>query len=81
MMMMMMMIFFLFSTSNLDDLVKGIKMIAALMDDKENSKKLIDAAKALAQAFNDLLNSLNPNNEDKVMLKTYDLKCACFLKM
>ena len=56
-------------------------MIAALMDDKENSKKLIDAAKALAQAFNDLLNSLNPNNEDKVMLKTYDLKCACFLKM
>ena len=60
-----------FSTSNLDDLVKGIKMIAALMDDQDNSKKLIESAKALAQAFNDLLNSLNPNNEDKVILKLF----------
>ena len=41
-------------------------MIAALMNDQDNSKRLIDAAKSLAQAFNDLLNSLNPNNEDKV---------------
>eukprot|EP00795_Rhopilema_esculentum_P003812 gene3812-15100_t len=53
------------STSNLDDLVKGIKMIAALMDNNDNSKKLIDAAKSLATAFSDLLNSLNPNSEDK----------------
>ncbi|XP_065063830.1 talin-like isoform X3 [Rhopilema esculentum] len=52
-------------TSNLDDLVKGIKMIAALMDNNDNSKKLIDAAKSLATAFSDLLNSLNPNSEDK----------------
>ena len=41
-------------------------MIAALMDDNDNSKKLIDATKGLAQAFNDLLNLLNPNNEEKV---------------
>ena len=54
------------STSNLDDLVKGIKMIAALMDDSDNSKKLIDATKGLAQAFNDLLNLLNPDSEEKV---------------
>ena len=46
-------------------------MIAALMDDQDNSKKLIESAKALAQAFNDLLNSLNPNNEDKVILKLF----------
>jgi len=52
-------------TSNLDDLVKGIKMIAALMDDADNSKKLIDATKGLAQAFNDLLNLLNPDSEEK----------------
>ena len=59
---------FLFScsTSNLDDLVKGIKMIAALMDNQDSSKKLIDAAKQLAQSFSDLLNALNPNAEDKV---------------
>ncbi len=50
----------------MDDLVKGIKMIAALMDDPDNKKQLIDAAKQLAQAFSDLLNSLNPNSEDKV---------------
>ena len=41
-------------------------MIAALMDDNDKSKKLIDAAKSLATAFSDLLNSLNPNSEDKV---------------
>ena len=41
-------------------------MIAALMDNPDNSKKLIDAAKSLAQAFNDLLNALNPGSDGKV---------------
>ena len=48
------------STSNLEDLVKGIKMIAALMDDEDDPSNLLDAAKKLAGAFSDLLNALRP---------------------
>ncbi|XP_047132289.1 talin-2 isoform X2 [Hydra vulgaris] len=46
-------------TSNLEDLVHGIKLLAALMDDDMNSHSLLDAAKKLTSAFSDLLNNLN----------------------
>lgn len=52
-------------TSNLEDLVKGIKTLAALMDDDDRSNGLLDAARGLANAFSDLLNSLKPG-EGKV---------------
>ena len=49
----------------MDDLVKAIKMLAALMDDDDKKNNLIDAAKNLASAFSDLLNSLRPCEKDQ----------------
>ena len=45
--------------------MKGIKTLAALMDDDGKSNGLLDAARGLANAFSDLLNSLKPG-EGKV---------------
>ena len=47
---------FLSSSTNLQDLSKGIKMIAGLLDDDDDtSKSLLDAARNLAGAFSNLL--------------------------
>ncbi|XP_057316525.1 talin-2-like isoform X2 [Hydractinia symbiolongicarpus] len=50
-------------TSNLEDLVRGIKMLAAFMDDDGDSKSLLDAAKDLANAFSSFLGALNPADD------------------
>ena len=42
-------------TANLHDLSKGIKMIASLLDDTDDSNRLLDAARGLASAFSTLL--------------------------
>ena len=44
-----------FSSSNLQDLSKGIKMIAGLLDDDDDGKNLLDATRGLASAFSNLL--------------------------
>ena len=46
---------FFFSSSNLQDLSKGIKMIAGLLDDDDDGKNLLDATRGLAGAFSNLL--------------------------
>lgn len=43
------------SSSNLQDLSKGIKMIAGLLDDDDDGKNLLDATRGLASAFSNLL--------------------------
>ena len=43
------------SSSNLQDLSKGIKMIAGLLDDGDDGKNLLDATRGLAGAFSNLL--------------------------
>ena len=45
----------IFSSSNLQDLSKGIKMIAGLLDDGDDGKNLLDATRGLAGAFSALL--------------------------
>ncbi|KAL9985699.1 hypothetical protein ACROYT_G008133 [Oculina patagonica] len=42
-------------SSNLQDLSKGIKMIAGLLDDDDDGKNLLDATRGLAGAFSNLL--------------------------
>ena len=44
-----------FSSSNLQDLSKGIKMIAGLLDDDDDGRNLLDATRGLAGAFSNLL--------------------------
>jgi hypothetical protein len=59
---------FCFSSSNLEELTKGIQMIAALMDDEDDGNKLQDAAKNLADAFSNLLKAAHgsPGSPDNV---------------
>uniref|UniRef100_A0A7M5V5A6 Talin n=1 Tax=Clytia hemisphaerica TaxID=252671 RepID=A0A7M5V5A6_9CNID len=47
--------------SNLEELMRGIRMLATLMDD-QGDNNLLNAAKDLSGAFNNLLFSLNPND-------------------
>ena len=51
-------------SANLQDLTKGIKMIAALYDDDNDGNKLLDAARNLADAFSNLLKSAQLENKD-----------------
>ena len=44
-----------FRSSNLQDLSKGIKMIAGLLDDDDDGNNLLDATRSLAGAFSALL--------------------------
>ncbi|XP_025831317.1 talin-2 isoform X1 [Agrilus planipennis] len=50
--------------SNLPEMTKDVKMIAALMDDKNNGEKLLDAAKKLCNAFSDLLKAAEPETKE-----------------
>lgn len=46
--------------SNLPNLAKDVKLVAASMDDHESGEQLIDAARRLCKAFSDLLNAAEP---------------------
>ncbi|XP_073240951.1 talin-like [Porites lutea] len=60
-------------SSNLQDLSKGIKMIAGLLDDGDDGKNLLDAARDLAGAFTNLLKAaqegggVDPEFRDKLL--------------
>jgi hypothetical protein len=58
------------SSSNLEELTKGIQMIAALMDDDDDGNKLQDAAKNLTDAFSNLLKAAHgsPGAPDNVSI-------------
>ncbi|XP_064472172.1 talin-2-like isoform X2 [Ornithodoros turicata] len=49
-------------TTNLPEMSKDVKMIAALMDDEDAGDKLMDAARKLCNAFSDLLKAAEPQN-------------------
>lgn len=42
--------------------MRGIRMLAALMDDGDDRSGLVKAAKDLSGAFNNLLAALNPSD-------------------
>lgn len=50
--------------SNLPEMTKDVKMIAALMDDGNMGEKLLDATRKLCHAFSDLLKAAEPESKE-----------------
>ncbi|CAH1114601.1 unnamed protein product [Psylliodes chrysocephalus] len=50
--------------SNLPEMTKDVKMIAALMDDGNMGEKLLDATRKLCNAFSDLLKAAEPESKE-----------------
>ncbi|XP_050464665.1 talin-1 isoform X2 [Cataglyphis hispanica] len=50
--------------SNLPEMTKGVRMIAALMDDDSSGERLLDAARKLCSAFSDLLKATEPETKE-----------------
>lgn len=55
-------------TSNMGDFSHDVRMLAALQEDDDSGKRLLDAAKKLAGAFSDLLNAAQPGQRDRQTL-------------
>ncbi|UYV64796.1 TLN1 [Cordylochernes scorpioides] len=51
-------------TTNLPEMAKDVKMIAALMDDSIHGDRLLDAARNLCFAFSDLLTAAEPETKE-----------------
>lgn len=51
-------------TSNLPEMTKGVRMIAALLDDESSGDRLLDAARKLCLAFSDLLKATEPGTKE-----------------
>lgn len=64
----------IFSTTNLSEMSKDVKMIAALMDDDLQGENLLDAARNLCAAFYDLLKAAEPETKEVIYISEY-----CFL--
>lgn len=54
----------IFSTTNLSEMSKDVKMIAALMDDDLQGENILDAARNLCAAFYDLLKAAEPETKE-----------------
>ncbi|XP_066270432.1 talin-1-like isoform X14 [Branchiostoma lanceolatum] len=52
-------------SSNLTEMSKGIKMVAALLEDYGQGERLLDAARNLAGAFSDLLSAAKPGSTER----------------
>lgn len=65
-------------TSNLPEMTRGVRMIAALMDDENSGDRLLDAARRLCNAFSDLLRAAEP--ETREVLKTFPTLLCCTVK-
>ncbi|CAL1678131.1 unnamed protein product [Lasius platythorax] len=50
--------------TNLPEMTKGVRMIAALMDDDTSGERLLDAARKLCSAFSDLLKATEPETKE-----------------
>lgn len=50
--------------SNLPEMTKDVKMIAALMEDQNMGEKLLDATRKLCNAFSDLLRAAEPESRE-----------------
>ncbi|KAK4327375.1 hypothetical protein Pmani_002156 [Petrolisthes manimaculis] len=51
-------------TSNLPEMTKGVRMIAALLETDNESNNLLSAAKVLCHAFSDLLTAAEPERKE-----------------
>lgn len=50
--------------SNLPEMTKDVKMIAALLDDTNMGEKLLEATRKLCTAFSDLLKCVEPETKE-----------------
>ncbi|XP_034178669.2 talin_middle and talin-RS domain-containing protein rhea isoform X1 [Osmia lignaria lignaria] len=50
--------------TNLPEMTKGVRMIAALMEDESSGDRLLDAARKLCSAFSDLLKATEPETKE-----------------
>ncbi|XP_076285547.1 talin_middle and talin-RS domain-containing protein rhea isoform X2 [Lasioglossum baleicum] len=50
--------------TNLPEMTKGVRMIAALMEDDTSGDRLLDAARKLCSAFSDLLKATEPETKE-----------------
>ncbi|XP_017774741.1 PREDICTED: talin-2 isoform X2 [Nicrophorus vespilloides] len=50
--------------TNLPEITKDVRMIAALMDDTNNGERLLDATRKLVTAFSDLLKAAEPESKE-----------------
>ncbi|XP_034947623.1 talin-2 isoform X2 [Chelonus insularis] len=50
--------------TNIPEMTKGVRMIAALMDDDKSGDHLLDAARKLCTAFSDLLKATEPETKE-----------------
>jgi hypothetical protein len=60
-------------TSNLPEMTRGVKMIAALMDDQEKGEHLFDATRRLCAAFSDLLRAAEPESHEVIISHNFSL--------
>ncbi|XP_063237314.1 talin-1 isoform X2 [Bacillus rossius redtenbacheri] len=51
-------------TTNLPEMTRNVRMIAALMEDDTSGEKLLDAARKLCLAFSDLLKAAEPETKE-----------------
>ncbi|XP_072756021.1 talin-2 isoform X1 [Anoplolepis gracilipes] len=56
--------------TNLPEMTKGVRMIAALMDDDSSGERLLDAARKLCSAFSDLLKATEPETKEPFYITT-----------
>jgi talin len=61
-------------TSNLPEMTRGVRMIAALIDDDDGGDKLLDAARRLCTAFSDMLKAAEPEAKEVVFRLKYNLE-------
>lgn len=62
-------------SSNLTEMSKGVKLLAALMDDEgRNGQHLLGAAKNLASAVSDMLKTAQPTSTEVRVQATRDMK-------
>lgn len=50
--------------TNLPEMTRGVRMLAALMDDDSSGERLLDAARKLCTAFSDLLKATEPETKE-----------------
>ena len=53
-----------YRTTNITELCKDMRMVAALTDDEKESERLLMAAKRLADAFSDMLRLAQPDSKE-----------------
>lgn len=56
--------------SNLPEMTKDVRMIAALMEDTNSGEKLLDATRLLCSAFSDLLRAAEPESKEVFILNS-----------